>query len=421
MPAQDWNLNGTFGPDAQSHSRVLVMSACVYMTKLVQISDALVGAQNPTQAMIDALAIIQDALGARMVPMYLLNAAGTELVLLADPEQERWLDERGFSRMPAHEHVRAPWVNPHEWPVSARDHLDHESWKLLPQEFKGWFGTSGIVASVHADGRHLGAFLPVFDGEFVLTPVVSDFLAAAGRVIGGAVHRLQTESRERELGALEERRRLGDELHSDLSQQVAALGLRIDALRIDAENGLYDQIPEELTSLRSFITGMQTGLREQMLGLRADADLVDGSLMGHFRNRVSTFRDQQMMNIVVECVDEDAVDAIPIAIGAQLLRVLHEALANAHFHARADLVTVRISAARTKIALEVEDDGIGFDLDAIADRRLGLRIMQERMEQLDGSLKVDRLPRGTRVRAEVPIRTRPAAFDGSGYEVKTNA
>ena len=202
-----------------------------YLAELVRISDALAWEPDRADSYLDAVRIIQEVMGADMAPSFLLDGSGRQLLLVAEGDQERMLRERGYGSMPAAEHVRAPWINEEEWPVSASDHLDHESWRLLPQDFKDWFGTSGIVASIHADGRHLGAVLLTFDHAFRMSLEQRAFLAAAGRILGCAVHRWQTARRERELGALDERRRLADELHADLSQQVAALGLGVEAMR----------------------------------------------------------------------------------------------------------------------------------------------------------------------------------------------
>ncbi|GAA3808170.1 sensor histidine kinase [Cellulomonas soli] len=374
-----------------------------YLAELVRINDTLIWAHDRTDSLVEAVEIIREITGARIAPTYLLSAAGDLLVLVADPATQEAVGA-SYATMPAHEHVRAPWVNVEEWPVSAADHQDDDGWLSLPEDFRQWFGPSGVVVSIHADGRHLGAALLCFDGPWKLTRRRREFLAAAGRILGNAVYRWQIGSRERELGALEERRRLGDELHVDLSQQVAALGLHVEVLRLDAEAGDLERVRGGLGVLDGLTVDLNRSLRHQMLGLRSDCELVQGSFVAQVRRQLRTFERQFAIPVALQCPDEAAADAVPLALSAQLVRVLQEALANVHVHARAGSVTVRLDATRTRIRLEVADDGNGFDPTSVPDSRLGVRIMSERMQQVDGEVRFrHEAGVGTCVVAEAPL------------------
>lgn len=259
--------------------------------------------------------------------------------------------------------------------------------------------------SIHADGRHLGAVLLCFDGPFELTQERREFLAAAGRILGNAVYRWQVGGRERELGVLEERRRLSDELHVDLSQQIAALGLHVGAMKLDAADRNVDRLAEDVRHLDGMVTTLKRTLRHQMLGLRADAELVEGTFVEQVRTHVENFRLQVGIPLELECGNGCDADAVPLAVGAQLLRVLQEALANVHLHSQATAATVRVLPSRTRIRLEIEDDGRGFDPTSVPDSRLGVRIMTERMQQVDGVVRLGRgAVGGTLVVAEAPLR-----------------
>ena len=85
--------------------------------------------------------------------------------------------------------------------------------------------------------------------------------------------------------------------------------------------------------------------------------------------------------------------------------MLFRSLANVQLHARATRVKVRLRSSATRVRLEVEDDGVGFDPETVADSRLGIKIMTERIHQLDGSLRfVTGAEGGTVLVAEVPLR-----------------
>lgn len=385
-----------------------------YLAELVRINDTLIWSHDRTDSLVAAVEIVRELMGARIAPTYLQDVAGNLLHLVTDERTRAELGP-GFATMPAHEHVHEPWINPEEWPVSASDHLDDEAWTSLPEDFRAWFGESGVVVSIHADGRHLGAVLLCFDGAWVLTTERREFLAATGRILGNAIYRWQVGRRERELGALEERRRLGDELHVDLSQQVAAIGLHVGAMELDALAHDTDRLVADLAPLRELVSTLASSMRHQMLGLRADAELVHGSFVEQVRRHVDSFERQFGIPVELECGGCDSRE-VPLAVGAQLIRVLQEALANVHLHSRASRVSVRLIHTTTRIRLEVEDDGNGFDPTSVPDSRLGVRIMDERMQQVDGVVQFGRATGGgTRVTAEAPLM--PAATRALPAEV----
>jgi len=412
-PAEGEELRRRVSPPTEFHRRARVgvsggrYDAGVscgpsYLADLVRINDALSWSPEGAASFVAAVAIVKDVMGARLAPSYLLNASEDLLVLVGDDEQRAALGE-AFASMPAHEHVREPWINPEEWPVSAADHLDDEAWALLPDDFKAWFGDSGIVASLHADERHLGAVLLCFDGPFTLTAEQRDFLAAAGRILGSALCRWQLAGRERELGALEERRRLSDELHVDLSQQVAALGLHVGLTRLDVADSDLARVGDDIARLDDMVETLKISLRHQMLGLRSDAEILGDSFLEQARSLVDNFAQQFGISASFDC--EGCGEYVPHTIAAQLVRVLREALANVQQHSKATHVTVRLRSSQTLIRLEVEDDGVGFDPGRVLDSRLGIKIISERMQQLDGGVRFTPAHGGgTLLIAEAPVR-----------------
>lgn len=92
--------------------------------------------------------------------------------------------------------------------------------------------------------------------------------------------------------------------------------------------------------------------------------------------------------------------------------IIEEAIANARKHARAENIWVRLFVKDTKFVGEVEDDGRGFDVDAVQVRyderdSLGMINMLERAELIGGELAIaSALGEGTRIRLTVPLRRR---------------
>jgi signal transduction histidine kinase len=87
----------------------------------------------------------------------------------------------------------------------------------------------------------------------------------------------------------------------------------------------------------------------------------------------------------------------------ELYRVAQEALNNVLKHAHAGRATVRLDVGADRAALEVVDDGVGFEPALRGGDGYGLPGMRERAERLGGTLRVESAPgAGTRVRVEVP-------------------
>jgi signal transduction histidine kinase len=89
-------------------------------------------------------------------------------------------------------------------------------------------------------------------------------------------------------------------------------------------------------------------------------------------------------------------------------RVVQEALANVIRHAQATHAAVEAALGPETLTIQIEDDGVGFDLNALHDGRaaqmgLGLLGMQERVELVQGEVTIETRPgKGTRVTVCLP-------------------
>jgi signal transduction histidine kinase len=206
--------------------------------------------------------------------------------------------------------------------------------------------------------------------------------------------------RSRELSIVQERNRIARELHDAVTQklfslrltaQAAASLVHSDAARAAAELATVLRLAAEATEeLRSILVGLRPpalagdGLD---LALRKQAELLD---------RVHDTR--------VRFVGEPVPRLTEVREEAAY-RIAQEALHNALRHAGAGHVEVRLACQDGAVALEVIDDGRGFDADEAAQsaRRLGLASMRERARAAGGKVTVSsRSGGGTTVRLEVP-------------------
>jgi signal transduction histidine kinase len=92
-------------------------------------------------------------------------------------------------------------------------------------------------------------------------------------------------------------------------------------------------------------------------------------------------------------------------VEAELYYVAQEALNNVIKHAKANRVKVDLRLAEDRTILVVQDDGIGFDIEAVeSSGGLGLRSIRERIQSMGGKVELHSVPLGgTTLKIEVVI------------------
>jgi signal transduction histidine kinase len=206
----------------------------------------------------------------------------------------------------------------------------------------------------------------------------------------------------RELALAEERARIARELHDAVAQKLFSARLTAEAAAalVAADP---PRATAELAEVSRLTAEAGTELREIVDALRP-AELATDGLVGTLRTRVSLL--DRVHGAAVSLVAGPVPPALPAQVEETLLRVAEEALHNALRHAGATSVRVSLGGSAGRVALEVTDDGAGFDVDtppAAAARRLGLASMRERARAAGGTLSVtSKAGHGTTVRLEVP-------------------
>lgn len=215
-----------------------------------------------------------------------------------------------------------------------------------------------------------------------------------------AIVNAQRLERARELSVAQERARLAGDLHDSVTQTLFSLSLSAESAATVA--GQADgQLATELDRVRLLSAAALAELRS-LVGTLRTPDLDHDGLVAGLRNRVALL--QRVHDVRIELTVTGGTGGASRTVDRELMRIAHEALANALRHAAADTVRVSVSLGST-VRLVVADDGAGFDLDAAGttSRRMGLTSMRERAEALGGTLVIETAPgRGTTVTAEVP-------------------
>jgi signal transduction histidine kinase len=201
----------------------------------------------------------------------------------------------------------------------------------------------------------------------------------------------------------EERRRLSRELHDETSQVLSALIMNIDLLESQAP---VDQAARtRIGAVKSLAEEAARNLDRMLFELRP-ALLDELGLMPALRWYVAQMSDLWGFPISFE---GSKVGRLPDHIELAAFRIVQEAVSNCARHARPTTVGVHVTSHDGSLHLEIEDDGVGFDVVQVAARArtgeaVGLEGMRERAEIAGGAFRVDSVPgRGTRVVAEIPL------------------
>ena len=211
------------------------------------------------------------------------------------------------------------------------------------------------------------------------------------------------------LAVVEERERIGRDLHDGIIQRLYAVSLSLEDV---GEIALEDP-PEVLARVDRAIDSLQTtigDIRHFILGLRpgllGSSDLAEG--LEHLAAEV---RFASVITVETD-VDPLVADALDDEQATQLLGLAREALSNVARHSAASVVSVGLTAEGAIVLLTIEDNGVGFDAEGASEPgHQGLVNMRERADMLGGSMVVERPSgHGTRIVARIP-RSQAGAFD----------
>ena len=193
----------------------------------------------------------------------------------------------------------------------------------------------------------------------------------------------------------EERSRIARELHDDISQQLVVLMLDMKLPARTPQGGAEAMAAEASKRLERIIRSVHAlshrlhpgwlrllGLVEALEGLQAEMARPD---------------------VTITFTHENVPSKLAPVLTLSMFRIAQEALQNALKHSKARRVSMDLRGEFEAVALTIEDDGVGFDVDGAWGRGLGLISVHERIEAIGGALEIHSSPgAGTRLEVRVP-------------------
>jgi len=282
------------------------------------------------------------------------------------------------------------------------NNLSEEMRYLRPAVLEAGFQCIACIPLL-AGSKVIGVMSAAISHDHHLTERELNLLNALGIWAGINIENARLNRQARRLAVLEERERIGMDLHDGIIQSIYGVGLTLDyarmALAEDTELARA-KIEESISSLNDTIRD----IRAYILDLRPrqfyGEDLIQG-----LQRLVDEFQANCTARAVLVAPDDGLVD-FPPQNSTALFHIAQEALANVAKHARAQRAEVHFWMAKDRVLLEISDDGEGFDLRKMSvTLGHGLSNMHARARKVGGDLEITSAPGdGTTVLAWVPRR-----------------
>jgi signal transduction histidine kinase len=207
------------------------------------------------------------------------------------------------------------------------------------------------------------------------------------------------------------RKKLARDLHDGPTQSIAAIAMRLNYTRtLLAKNKDIQKTAEELERIEELARRTTKEIRHMLFTLRP-LILETQGLQAALEQYISKLAETDSTTIHLQAIP-NIDDWLDQNMQGVIFYIVEEAIGNARKHAKAQNIWVRLQHKDGAFVVEVADDGVGFDIEAMQmgyDERgsLGMINMRERAELVGGKIKLaSAVGKGTRVSLIVPLDRR---------------
>lgn len=202
-----------------------------------------------------------------------------------------------------------------------------------------------------------------------------------------------------------ERARVSRDLHDDVGQALTSvlLGLRLVESALASGEVALDDARRRTDDVRALVADALRRTRKLAFDLRPTV-LDDVGLVPALE-RLAQDMTARADTTVSFAAHGFGADRLPTEIETVIYRVVQEALTNITRHAGAATASITVIVAEGRVRALVEDDGVGFETDAVPTRgHLGLKGMAERADLVGGTVELSSTTgTGTTVLLELPL------------------
>jgi len=252
-----------------------------------------------------------------------------------------------------------------------------------------------------SSGNLVGVLSAVTRSSTPLNEHDTQVITAIGSWAGLAIENAHLHNDARRLAVLEERDRIGMDLHDGIIQSIYGVGLVLEHARLlatEEPEKSAERIQQAINSLNHTIRD----IRSYILDLRP-RQFGDENLMDGLRRLVMEFRVNTLAEATLNGAPEDLKD-ISQSHALALFHICQEGLANAAKHSLAKKVDVSVWTSPERIMLEIHDNGHGFEPEKMSmTLGHGLSNMHTRAHHVGGDVEItSSAGEGTSILAWVP-------------------
>ncbi|MFM1621670.1 sensor histidine kinase [Streptococcus mutans] len=179
-----------------------------------------------------------------------------------------------------------------------------------------------------------------------------------------------------------ERKRIARDLHDTVSQELFASSMILSGVSHNLDQLEKKQLQTQLLAIEDMLNNAQNDLRVLLLHLRP-TELEGKTLSEGLAMILRELTDKSNIEVVYK---EDIVE-LPKTIESNFFRIAQEFISNTLKHAKASRLEVYLYQTSSKVQLKMIDDGIGFDMDVVRDLSYGLKNIEDRVNDLAGTVK----------------------------------
>ena len=257
-----------------------------------------------------------------------------------------------------------------------------------------------MVYHIRLREQTLGLLTLYFEKPSTQTDSNSSLIQLLCNQLATAIENNRLILKEKQYAVLEERNIMAQGLHDSIAQSLSFMNIQHQMLNQAWKKQQYDKVEQHLNFLQTGLQQCYEDIRELLNNFRFK--LAQESFQDILFSVIERFKNQTQIQVNFT-YQSSGVDLTPQQ-QLQLIFILQEALSNIRKHASASLVTVHFNNDQ-EIFLKIQDNGIGFDTTLSKEyqgHHIGLSIMQERIHQIGGQLKINSiLNQGTCIEATI--------------------
>ncbi len=247
----------------------------------------------------------------------------------------------------------------------------------------------------------LGVLSIALSQEEPLDAMDQQLLSSIASWVGTTIENIRLNIQGRRLAVLEERERIGMDLHDGIIQSIYAVGLTLEHARLllnEEPQQTRTRIDQSIEDLNSTIRDLRAFIMDMRPRQLHEENLMDG-----LERLLKEFQANSLVEASLSG-PTNGLTQLPDPQAIALFHICQEALANVAKHARAKKVEVLVWATPNRVLMEVQDDGRGFDLDKVPlTLGHGISNMQTRARNVGGDLEITTEPGdGTTIMVWVP-------------------